>query len=157
MVKKGELRVHGECLVRSRSPCDRCGLASEARLGCISRRYWGSFDTCATTNLSLDAGKGREINPADAFRKQQRAKELQKNKKERQMTREAFSHRCEAESAGQGSIQSSSLQHAPQRRGPRRWRSPVKRRHCARPPAGQTPSFCASSCWRCSTWSAPAR
>ncbi len=33
---------------------------------------------------------GREINPADAFRKTQRAKEIARNKKERKFQRDAF-------------------------------------------------------------------
>ncbi|KDD72099.1 hypothetical protein H632_c3867p0, partial [Helicosporidium sp. ATCC 50920] len=37
-------------------------------------------------------GSGRELNPADAFRKSQRAKEVSRNKKERQFNREALSH-----------------------------------------------------------------
>ena len=35
----------------------------------------------------------REMNPADAFRKAQRAKELARNKKERTLLREAVSHK----------------------------------------------------------------
>lgn len=34
---------------------------------------------------------GREINPADAYRKTQRAKEIARNKKERKFQRDAFS------------------------------------------------------------------
>ncbi|GAB4822894.1 hypothetical protein N2152v2_009940 [Parachlorella kessleri] len=40
---------------------------------------------------------GREMNPADAFRKAQRAKEIARNKKERQLQRDAFSKRDDPE------------------------------------------------------------
>eukprot|EP00887_Chlorella_sp_A99_P004077 scaffold11.g4077.t1 len=39
----------------------------------------------------------REMNPADAFRKTQRAKEIKRNKMERQLQREALSHKSEPE------------------------------------------------------------
>uniref|UniRef100_A0A1D2AAA7 Wbp11/ELF5/Saf1 N-terminal domain-containing protein n=1 Tax=Auxenochlorella protothecoides TaxID=3075 RepID=A0A1D2AAA7_AUXPR len=43
-------------------------------------------------------GKGRELNPADAFRKTQRAKEIARNKKERSLQRDAYSKRDDPES-----------------------------------------------------------